>query len=89
MHIRNTATLLTLAAVLPSTLAAGEVTCTGFQVEPAGIAQCAQFLTSLGSQACVTFGGVATVFCERDGAQIVGVGELAHNRAGERVSFPW
>jgi hypothetical protein len=37
----------------------------------------------------VTFGGVATVFCERDGAQIVGVGELAHNRAGERVSFPW
>jgi hypothetical protein len=89
MHIPKTSLLAVAVLLLPSTLAAGEVACTGLQVEPAGIAQCAQFLTSLGSQACVTFGGVATVFCERDGAQIVGVGELAHNRAGERVSFPW
>ena len=89
MHIPKTSLLAVAVLLLPSTLAAGEVACTGFQVEPAGIAQCAQFLTSLGSQACVTFGGVVTVFCERDGAQIVGVGELAHNRAGERVSFPW
>lgn len=89
MHIPKPSFLALAVLFLPSTLAADEVACTGFQIEPAGIAQCAQFFTSLGSQACVTFGGVATVFCERDGAQIVGIGELAYNRAGERVSFPW
>jgi hypothetical protein len=91
MHLPSAASLLALAVfLLPSTLAANEVDChNGILVDPAGIAECAQFLSSLGQQPCVTFGGVVTSFCERRGAQILGIGYLAHKRAGERVSFPW
>jgi hypothetical protein len=81
----NTALLATAALLLPATLA-NPVSCTGYQASPSDIAQCADFLTSLGSQACETYGGTSTVFCERGDAQIVVVGT---GRVGVKTSSPW
>jgi hypothetical protein len=82
-----TTTVLALAAfLLPAGTSANGVSCTGSLTDPSDIAQCADFLTSLGSQACVTFGGVPTVFCERGSAQVVGNGVGA---VGVKTSSPW
>jgi len=87
MHLPTTQTtaLLALVVVLPSTLAS-PVSCSGYLASPSDIAQCADYLTSIGSQACETFGGIATSFCERGGAQVVGVGTGA---VGIKTSSPW
>jgi len=84
MRFINTA-LLAIAALLPATLAQ-QVFCDGLQAKPSGIAQCADYLTSIGTQACVTYGGIATSFCKRGDAEIVGVGV---GRVGVKTSSPW
>jgi hypothetical protein len=86
MHSTTTTALLATAAfLLPATLA-NQVSCTGYQASPSDIAQCADFLTSLGSQACETYGGISTVFCKRGDAQIVGLGV---GSVGVKTSSPW
>ena len=79
-------TLVAVAAFLPATALAADVYCDGYLAVPSDIAQCADYLTSLGSQACETYGGITTVFCERGGAQVVGVGV---GRVGVKTSSPW
>jgi hypothetical protein len=50
-----TTTVLALAAfLLPAGTSANGVSCTGSLTDPSDIAQCADFLTFLGSQACVS-----------------------------------
>ena len=87
MHFTTTALLATAAfLLLPAATLASDVACTGYQADPSDIAQCADLLTSLGSQACETYGGITTSFCERGGAQVVGVGTGA---VGVKTSSPW
>jgi hypothetical protein len=86
MLFTNTALLLATAAfLLPATLA-GDVACTGYLADPSDITYCANYLTSLGSQACETYGGITTSFCEHGGAQVVGVGV---GSVGVKTSSPW
>jgi hypothetical protein len=86
MHLPTT-TLLALAAafLLPAgTLA--KVSCTGVPAGLSDILVCADYLKSLGSQACEVTGGLTAVFCERNNAQIVGNGVGA---VGVKTSSPW
>jgi hypothetical protein len=74
-----------LAMSIPATLAS-PVSCSGYLANPSDIAQCADYLTSIGTQACETYGGIATQFCQRGEAEVVGVGTGA---VGVKTSSPW
>jgi hypothetical protein len=86
MHLPTTTVLALAAFLLPAGTLASPVSCTGFLADPSDIAQCADFLTSLGSQACEVTGGFTAVFCERGSAQVVGNGVGA---VGVKTSSPW
>ena len=76
---------IAVAAFLPATLVQ-QVSCTGLQAKPQGIAQCIDYLTSIGTRDCVTYGGIATSFCKHGDAEIVAVG---FGRVGVKTSSPW
>jgi hypothetical protein len=86
MHLPNTPLMAALLAMsIPATLAS-PVSCSGYLANPSDIAQCADYLTSIGTQACETYGGIATQFCQRGEAEVVGVGTGA---VGVKTSSPW
>jgi hypothetical protein len=49
MHLPTTTFLALAAFLLPAGTLASPVSCTGFLADPSDIAQCTDFLTSLGS----------------------------------------
>jgi hypothetical protein len=86
MHLPTTTLLALAGAFLLPVGSLAKVSCTGFPADLSDIEACADFLKSLGSQACEVTGGFMSFFCESGSAQVVGTGVGA---VGVKTSSPW